>query len=280
MRVTHFNPQKPKELQLLSGNMTAPVPIDDSAWSEQVDLFSRSPGASKQAQPEETSSDDGNISSFKESSSAIKDILITSPNQTTSVTKDISITSPDQPPSRKRVRDSDCSDESPTIKHIVRSTALFNLKSQDLRDVFKENIITENILSKYESTGILTEYDRAHIVERAVQYLLQLNPRPSQQEQALLAEKNCHVFNFEETTSYYVAPSSTCKNATSKIPNKIRNIRYSLKKRMDGAPVKFDFSAHSNKDGLTKLAGSCDKEDEDVLTALLALTHENTPSPQ
>ncbi|XP_052125523.1 uncharacterized protein LOC127749808 [Frankliniella occidentalis] len=180
----------------------------------------------------------------------LQDTLITSPKQTTSVTKDISITSPDQPPSRKR----------------------------DLRDVFKENIITENILSKYESTGILTEYDRGHIVERAVQYLLQLNPRPSHQEQALLAGKICHVFKFEETTSYYVAPSSTCKNATSKIPIKIQNIRYSLKKRMDGVPVKFDFSAHSNKDELTKLAGSCDKEDEDVLTALLALKHLNTDS--
>ncbi|XP_052120995.1 uncharacterized protein LOC127748965 [Frankliniella occidentalis] len=32
MRVSHFNPQKPKQLQVLSGNLTAPVPIDDSAW--------------------------------------------------------------------------------------------------------------------------------------------------------------------------------------------------------------------------------------------------------
>ncbi|XP_052127049.1 uncharacterized protein LOC113210445 [Frankliniella occidentalis] len=36
LRVSHFNPLKPKELQRLTGNLTGATPFDDSCWSKVI----------------------------------------------------------------------------------------------------------------------------------------------------------------------------------------------------------------------------------------------------
>ncbi|KAK3933004.1 Eukaryotic translation initiation factor 3 subunit A [Frankliniella fusca] len=184
-----------------------------------------------------------------------------------------------QPCSRKRKPETH--DESPPPKHILSAKALESLRSQDFFNVFKDNIVTENVLMKYEQRGVLLDYDRGLIVDRAVQHLLQINPSPGLQELLLLSEKICEVFEHEKINTYFVPPNEQSKNPSGKVPHKVKNFRFNLRKRGNGVAVKFNFTAHANNSEVTtpaELEGSCDLEDDDILSSMIALKHQSTDS--
>lgn len=235
-----------------------------------------SPLSPSQSQPHLLCADLSEHSDEGYNSPQIKKSAAVSEEQTT-----LSQTTPKSDKQSSRKRKQETHDESPPPKHILTAKALENLRSQDFRDVIKGNIVTENVLLKYEEKGTLVDYDRGLIVDRAVQHLLQINPKPGLQEQLLLSEKICEVFKYEEVDTYFVPPNEVNKNPSGKVANKVKNFKFTLRKRGNGVAVKFNFKAHANNSELTKpaeLEGSCDLEDETITASMISLKHQNTDS--
>ncbi|XP_012534501.1 uncharacterized protein LOC105835600 [Monomorium pharaonis] len=82
---------------------------------------------------------------------------------------------------------------------------------------------------------MLTDLDRSAITEAVANAILQLNYLPTSLKYNTAATKLCELFLCETKESYYCAPVGKYRNASEKLPDKVKNIKYQVKKKGAGS---------------------------------------------
>nr|XP_012215648.1 PREDICTED: uncharacterized protein LOC105668052 [Linepithema humile] len=128
---------------------------------------------------------------------------------------------------------------------------------------------------------MLTDLDRSAITETVANVILQLNHLPTSAEYNIAASKICELFPCETKESYYCPPAGKHRNASGKLPDKIKNIKYQVKKKAAGSWAISESSSIPSEDRIThcaKFAGSCDPNDSAIKTAIAHLKYDSIES--
>ncbi|XP_071573280.1 uncharacterized protein [Temnothorax nylanderi] len=129
---------------------------------------------------------------------------------------------------------------------------------------------------------MLSDTDRCAITEAIANAMLQLNHMPTGAEYNIAATKLCELFPCEKKETYHCPPVGKHRNATGKLPDKVRNIKYRIKKRNAGSWVTSrsqSFVPSENRiTRSAKLTGSSDPNNSAVKTAIAHLKYDSADS--
>ncbi|KMQ88400.1 hypothetical protein RF55_12125, partial [Lasius niger] len=154
----------------------------------------------------------------------------------------------------------------------------------DFEKLLKNHSLKSNAaLQNFKTRGMLTDLDRSAITEAVANAILQLNHLPTASEYNIAATKLCELFPCETKGSYYCPPTGKHKNASGKLPDKIKNIKYQIKKKAAGSweTSLSESSFVPSETRIThpaKFAGSCDPNDSAIKTAIAHLKYDNIES--
>ncbi|XP_071571495.1 uncharacterized protein [Temnothorax nylanderi] len=168
-------------------------------------------------------------------------------------------------------------------RHILSFKSSEELTALDFEKLLKDHSLKTNAaLQNFEKKGMLTDADRSAITEAVANAILQLNHLPTASEYNIAATKLCELFPCETKESYYCPPVGKHRNASGKLPDKIKNIKYQVKKKAAGSwETHSESSFVSSENRIThpaKFAGSCDPNDSTVKTAIARLKYDSIES--
>ncbi|XP_026828146.1 uncharacterized protein LOC105286608 isoform X2 [Ooceraea biroi] len=169
-------------------------------------------------------------------------------------------------------------------RHIISFKSLEELTALDFENLLKNHSLKSNAaLQNFQKNGMLTDLDRSAITEAVANAILQLNHLPTASEYNIAATKLCELFPCETKETYYCPPAGNHRNASGKLPDKIKNIKYQVKKRAASSwatsrSESFFVPSENKITHPAKFAGSCDPNDSAVKTAIARLKYDNIES--
>ncbi|XP_011699846.1 PREDICTED: uncharacterized protein LOC105457091 [Wasmannia auropunctata] len=169
-------------------------------------------------------------------------------------------------------------------RHFAAFKACEELTVLNFEELLKNYSIKSDVaLQKFQKEGMLTDADRSAITEAVSNTILKLNSLPTASEYNIAANKICELFPCETKESYYCPPVGKHRNALGKLPDKIKNIKYQIKKAANPS-TSYSGTISSfaqNERQIThpaKLVGSCNPNNPVIKTAITCLKHDSTES--